>query len=155
MSNYMRTKEYQSLLVMKKSQLVQAASGQSSIIEHGIKVPDSSMLVAVFGSISSILGFFFLNSKSRSLGLAIATVYAAMLPDTKNTVQRLAVNGLNGLNEIAGFMDRNTNYDLVEINTPFLEYEYSDSTENWRIVQGKPAITRLRVASTGKWIIAT
>lgn len=155
MSNFMRTSEYQSLLTLNKSQLVQAASGQSSIINYGIKLQDNTSLAANLGLVATILAMLFLKSKAVGLSTGITSLFVSILPDEKAATERLAISGLNGLNEIAAFMDRNTNYDLVEIRAPFLEYQYLDSTENWRIVSGKPVINRLRVAGTGQWIVAT
>jgi hypothetical protein len=146
------TNEYTQVVVLSKAQVTEAITAQNAIIQHGIKVPSQSNLVASMAAVTSVLSLLLFKKTVPSLSLGVASLFASMIPNEKTTVEAMANSGLQFLATVNTAINSSAQYDQIEVRFPFLEYTYTNSADNWRFVSGKGTITRLHTPSG--WINA-
>ncbi|WP_019908321.1 hypothetical protein [Paenibacillus sp. HW567] len=146
------TNEYTQVVVLSKAQVTEAITAQNAIIQHGIKVPSQSNLVAAMAAVTSVLSILLFKKTVPSLSLGVASLFASMIPNERATVEGMANSGLQFLANVNTTINSSAKYDQIEVRLPFLEYTYDNSANNWRFVSGYGVITRLHTPSG--WINA-
>ncbi|AIQ32669.1 MULTISPECIES: hypothetical protein [Paenibacillus] len=146
------TNEYTQVVVMTKSQVSQALTEQNAIIQHGIKVPNSSNFISAVSAVTSVLSLLIFKKTIPSLASGIVAVFSSLFPDEKASAEFMANKGLSFLATVNTAINSSAQYDQIEVQLPFLEYTYNNSADNWRFVSGYGTITRLHTPSG--WINA-
>ncbi len=147
------TQEGTSTVIVTREKLYDMENAQREILEDGIVNPDSNKLATGLSVFASVLGFF-VTKAPTPVGVALSAVSLGlgMTISEKDILNNLSNKGRNFLLEMAYFMKINSEYDLIEIEYPYLKYfDVDDNGEDIKFVTGKGLLKR--VHSSSGWIV--
>lgn len=149
----MYTKEGKSTQVFSRNELRDAKYAQQHMREKGIVEEDSNALEIALGSFAAILGFF-VTRYPTPVGVSLSVVSLAMslTPNSKAILESLSIDGEDFLYDTYYFMDTHREYDLIEIEYPYLTYyDVDENGEDVKWVTGQGIIKR--VHTSAGWVI--
>lgn len=141
------TKEYASKLVLNLDQVRQISRAQRNIYDSGIVSPNSNTLASALSGLTSVLGLAFMIPAAGALSIAVVGIVSGMVPSEKSILKEIVYDGYWNLGYIEDFLVDNPDYDMLEVNLPFIEYEDAGV----RFITGRGAVTR--VHTHGGWIL--
>ncbi len=143
-------REYISKVIVNLDQLRKIQRGQRTIYDSGIVNPNSNTLIAGLSGVVSILALAFIRSTPVGVAAGVISLASGMTSSEKDILKNLVYSGYWHLGYMDDFMVDHPNYDLIEMELPFLEYTVDK--EPIRFIQGKGMITR--VHTKNGWIDA-
>ncbi|MFD1738726.1 hypothetical protein ACFSCX_19605 [Bacillus salitolerans] len=148
-----RTREGTSITIVSMTELYKMERAQREIMRDGIIQPDDNKLENGLSTFASVLGFF-VTKVPTPVGVALSAVSLglSMVPSEKDILESLDYRGRDWLREMYDFMYDNPQYDLIEIEYPFLEYlDVNSDGEDIKFVTGIGLLKR--VHTSGGWIM--
>lgn len=145
----MRSIEYMGSVIVNLKQMEDMETAQRCMYDYGIKDKNTNLLANVLGPVSSVLGLVFLSSTPMSVASAVVGLAATLSSGQENALKDVVYNGYwqMGYNKDEIKL-LNNQFDLFEIEFPFLEYP----DKNIRFVQGKGRILRAHVRGGNGWV---
>lgn len=140
-------KEYSAKLTLNLDQVRKTERAQRAIYDSGIVNPNQNQLITGLTSASGVLSTFLAYYGPTSLALAIFSLVGTLVPNEKSALQSMVNTGYWELGYLEDFLVDHPQYDLIEVNLPFIEYE----TAGVRFITGRGAVTR--VHTSGGWIL--
>lgn len=151
-----RTREGVSTHIVTLDEVRSIERAQYSMLKDGIidmngnKVEQAlATAISVISIVASIVG-----KVPTPLGVAVSVVSLAlgMSESEKEYVESISGDGRDWLLEVAKFMNKNPQYDIIEFDFPYLEYyDLKGHDEKFKFVTGTGLIKR--VHSGNSWII--
>lgn len=140
-------KEYAATLTLNKDQVSKIAIAQRHIYDAGIVNPNSNRLASLLSSVASVLGLAFVASTPVGLATGVTALVAGMLPNEKGILESMVKEGYWQLGYVEDFFRASNDYDLIQVQMPFIEYE----TAKVRFVTGKCVIKKIH-KKNGPWL---
>ncbi|EES73417.1 MULTISPECIES: hypothetical protein [Paenibacillus] len=143
------TKEYAAKVILSLDGVRKTERAQREIYDKGIVSPtDSSTLADALSASATILGLVFLKSTAVGLATAVLGIVTDLIPNEKEILKEMVYDGYWHLGYLEDFLVDNPNFDLLEVNFPFIEYE----TAGVRFITGNGVVTRVH-SKSGGWQI--
>ncbi|WP_068792547.1 hypothetical protein [Brevibacillus laterosporus] len=144
----MRSKEYADTVIVNLSQVRKIRRAQREIYDSGFDKPDDNRLLSVLGSAASVLGLIFVTSTPVGILAGITGILSSITPNAREALESMVQKGEWNLGYMEDFLDDYPEYDRMEIELPFIEFNVNG--KKIRFVSGKGNV--LRVHSRGGWM---
>ncbi|MDU4695715.1 hypothetical protein D3C76_1153810 [compost metagenome] len=142
------TKEYARKIILSLDGVRKTERAQRTIYDKAFDKPTNvTDLTDGLSNVAGILGLIFLTSTATGVATGVFSIVAMLAPSEKDDLQDMVYEGYWNLGYLEDFLDDHPEYDLIEVNFPFIEYE----TQGVRFITGKGAVTR--VHSGSGWIL--
>lgn len=142
--------EYMGNLTLNRSQMLQALKAQQAVMKAFEPSALENVVEAILTPASSVLGLIFCKSTPYGVASSLISLATSDLFSTRETLQKLAKNGYDFLNEVAQtFLESDPEYDMVQIEVPYLY----DSDRGIRFIQGNGGILKVHVKGGSGWVI--
>jgi hypothetical protein len=141
-------REYSSRVTMSLSQVKTTARAQRVIYDSGIVTLDSNKLTSGLSAATNVISLVFAAKTPYSLAAAIASLVTSFNSSAKATLERLVKDGYWELGYLQDFLEDRPQYDLIDVELPFIEYNVDG--ERVRFITGRGVVKR--VHSKSGWI---
>lgn len=135
-------------------QLLDTMQAQGVIREKGIIQESSNATASALSTFTSVLGFF-VTKLPTAVGVSLSAVSLAtgLFPSSKDILIQLSQDGEDFLRNQYYWMANNPQYDLIEIQYPYLKYyDVNAEGEDMTFVSGDGIVKKVHVKGGG-WII--
>ncbi|UYZ12661.1 hypothetical protein A6764_17900 [Brevibacillus sp. WF146] len=145
----MRSREYADTIIVNLDQIRKIERAQREMYDSGLVRLDSNRLMSVLGTVSSVLGLAFVTSTPAGIVAGITGILASITPSAKDILEQMVYKGYWELGYMEDFLVDNPQYDRMEIELPFIEFDVNGKVI--RFISGKGIIKR--VHSKSGWIV--
>lgn len=131
------SREYYAKIRVKKGDISKIKSVQYAVITNGLGQQDESSLANSLNAINcgaTLLGLVFVASTPIGIASAVIGIVSGLGSSGISNLEDLLNKGYIQLDQMLLFMNANPQYDMIEINLPFLEYK-STSGEVLRLCE--------------------
>ncbi|MBU5675907.1 hypothetical protein KQI88_05725 [Alkaliphilus sp. MSJ-5] len=140
-----RRKEYIDTLVLSKQEINSIKRAQFEMRMEGFTNQNEEKLRQRLSAFTNVLSFAFKLPTAVTLAAAAISAITSS-PSERDVIINVCRNGEDYLEQLWNIMDDNPNYELIEVQLPFLEF----IDEGFRIVQGRGIVKAVKVG--GYWI---
>jgi hypothetical protein len=128
------SKEYYRKIRVNLNDLSKMYTAQRAAYWEGLSKNDMAALVSALNGVSTILSFLFLLPTGYAVAGAISGLIAN-LGSGLSELKYLVDKGSLAIADAENWLFANPQYDMIEINYPFLEYIDATANESIRFVQ--------------------
>lgn len=143
-------REFTDIVQVDLNELLDMQYAQLQTKKRFLNQLSDNQLSSALSGVSGILSIVFAMYTGASVALALGSLFASMTTSQRSTAAALADGGYLGLGEPIQFM-RNTSYDLLEIELPYIEYSEWETGKTIQFISGE-GIAR-RVHTDSGWIV--
>lgn len=140
-----RRKEYLEKLVLSKREIEEMERAQFEIRKEGFEAQNEEKLRLGLSAFASVLSMAFMLGTPATLAAAVIAGITSS-PSDRETLKITSRHGEDYMRELIYTMDDHPNYELIEVELPFLEF----IDEGFRIVSGAGRVTAVK--DSGNWI---
>ena len=140
-----RRREYIDTLVLSKQEINSIKRAQFEMRMEGFTNQNEEKLRQKLSAFTNVLSFAFKLPTAVTLATAAISAITSS-PSERDVIINVCRNGEDYLEQLWNIMDDNPNYELIEVQLPFLEF----IDEEFRIVQGRGIVKSVKVG--GYWI---
>lgn len=149
----MSSREYATTLTLTLDQLRKMRNAEQTVWDNGFvpSSPNYEGIIGGLGGVATVLGLAFAASTPAGVAAGVISVLTSLAQTGgKEALRDMYQTGFVGLNHPISFLENNSNYDMVEITLPFIEFNQSGNII--RFVSGNGVVKRVHAVGSG-WII--
>lgn len=140
-------REYSERITVTLSDLINIEDAEDAMFDYITGDLDDAELSKSLSAVSTCLSVFLQYTVAGAVSCCAGLVSGLLSASEKETVIRLMNAGYKDLREKKRFLRQNTQYDMIEIRTPFIEF--STDNGNIRYISGKSVYVRCHIKGKG------